>query len=175
MSLNGLQFTTSIGEAKLAAALMGAGPQVQITHVALGDGNGARYEPFAEQTQLRRELARNAITRQHMSDDRTWRVVAEFDTETPAFWLREVGFLDADGDLIFIVAGTEFSEGYTGAFDLLFEGFLDLRSTAEGLVIVKAPDDELFRLAVSTARFQAITAKNLVQQARQIKALEAKG
>lgn len=141
MPLNGTQLTTSVGEQKLAAAALGTGSRVEITHVALGDGSGALYEPFPGQTGLKNELARRPISRQYMSGKSTWRVTVEFGTDIPAFWMREIGFFDAEGDLIFVVAGTELTEGYTSAFDLLFEGYVDLSGIKDGLVVVQAPID----------------------------------
>lgn len=174
MSLNGTQMLTAIGQQKLAAAAMGGGSQVAITQVALGDGNGAKYAPFEAQTALKRERVRNPITRQHMSDDRTWRVTVEFGTDIPAFWMREIGFFDAEGDLIVIVAGSNIQEGYTSAFDLLFEGFLDLSGVKDGIVIVEAPDDELFCFAVVTATEVASNALQTLRLADELRAIQHK-
>lgn len=147
MSLNSVQLITAKGQAKLAQALA-TGLAVQITEVALGDGNGGRYAPSEQQTGLKRQRARNPITKQHMADDRTWRVSVEFGSDIPSFTVREVGFFDDAGDLIFIVAGPEMSEGTTGAYELLYDAYLNLSSIKDGLVIVAAPDDEVFNLSV---------------------------
>lgn len=70
MPLNSVQIITANGQDKLAAALS-SGQVVQITEVGLGDGSGLRYNPTEAQTELKNERVRRAITKQHMSDDRT--------------------------------------------------------------------------------------------------------
>lgn len=170
MPLNGTQITTLRGQQKLAQAVMGTGPRVDITDVALGDGLGAPYEPVEGQTALRREKVRRPITRRHMSDDRTWRVVVEFGTDIPAFWMREIGFFDATGELIFLTAGAQITQGYTSAFDLIFDGYLNLTGIKNGLVIVEAPDDVLFDLAVQTGIALADLQLNQLRQADALRA-----
>ncbi|KIC14063.1 phage tail-collar fiber domain-containing protein [Leisingera sp. ANG-Vp] len=140
---------TDVAVAKIAAAA-GSGSAVAITHIALGDGNGANYEPGFEQTALQRELAREPIVKRHLADDHTWRVKAEFGPETPAFYVREMGFFDTDGDLIAVFAGGDLQARQTGAISYLVDHVLNFSRVAEGVVIVDAPDDELFGLAVST-------------------------
>ncbi|MGC9419659.1 MAG: phage tail protein [Rhodovulum sp.] len=149
MPSDGVSLITDIGEAKLTEAL-GSGVAVQIAEVAMGDGGGAVYDPGAGQTRLKRELARQAITRQHLIDTNSWRITAEFDSDTPPFWVREIGFFDTDGDLIAIWAGADIAARKTGAIDYVLDHVLNLSRVKEGLVIVSAPDDGLFDLAVST-------------------------
>lgn len=149
MPSNGTELITDVGEAKLNLAL-GTGVAVQITHVAMGDGNGANYNPGFGQTALKRELARNPIDRQHMVGSNAWRVTVEFDHDTPAFWVREIGFFDAEGDLIAIWAGADVTARQTGAIDYMLDHILNLSRVQDGLVIVNAPDDGLFDLAVTT-------------------------
>lgn len=150
MPSNGLELITDIGEAKLNQAL-GSGVAVNITEIALGDGNGATYNPGAGQTALKRERARQPIERQHMVGTNAWRVTVEFDHDTPAFWVREIGFFDAEGDLIAIWAGIDIDARQTGAIDYALEHILNLSRVKEGLVIVSAPSDGLFDLALHTA------------------------
>lgn len=150
MPSKGLELITDVGEAKLNQAL-GSGVAVNITEIALGDGRGATYNPGAGQTGLKRELARQPIARQHMVGTNAWRVTVEFDHNTPAFWVREIGFFDAEGDLIAIWAGIDIDARQTGAVDYALEHTLNLSRVKEGLVIVYAPDDGLFYLALQTA------------------------
>jgi hypothetical protein len=141
---------TDVAEAKITAAA-GSGTQVAITHIALGDGNGANYGPSFSQTALQRELARQPIEVRHIVDGNAWRVKTEFGPETPAFFVREMGFFDADGDLIAIWAGLDVQARQTGAITYLVDHVLSFTRVDDGLVIVNAPDDLVFDLAVSTA------------------------
>lgn len=149
MPSEGIELITDVGEVKLNQAL-GSGVSVQITHIALGDGNGAAYNPGAGQVALKRELARNPISKQHMVGTNAWRVTAEFDPDTPAFYVREIGFFDAEGDLIAIWAGADVTARQTGAIEYALDHVLNLSRVKDGLVIVNAPDDELFALAINT-------------------------
>lgn len=149
MPSNGLELITDIGEAKLNQAL-GSGVAVNITEIALGDGNGATYNPANGQTALKRELARKPIERQHIVGQNAWRVTVEFDHDTPAFWVREIGFFDAEGDLIAIWAGIDIDARQTGAIDYALEHILNLSRVKDGLVIVNAPSDALFDLSIAT-------------------------
>jgi hypothetical protein len=168
MPSNGLELITDIGEAKLNQAL-GSGVAVNITHVALGDGNGATYSPGAGQTALKREMARKPIERQHMVGTNAWRVTVEFDHNTPVFWVREIGFFDAEGDLIAIWAGVDIDPRQTGAIDYALEHILNLSRVKDGLIIVTGPDDDVFDLAVN----QATTTFLLMnEQLRQLSVLE---
>ncbi|MFW8594932.1 phage tail protein [Cribrihabitans neustonicus] len=141
---------TDIAEAKITAAA-GSGTQVAITHIALGDGNGSNYGPGFSQTALQRELARQPIENRHIVGGNAWRVKAELGPETPAFYVREMGFFDADGDLIAIWAGNDVQARQTGAITYLVDHVLSFSRVAEGVLIVNAPDDALFDLAVTTA------------------------
>lgn len=170
MSLNGTQLTTLYAQQAMIAAALGDGPSIEITHVALGDGLGVRYEPFENQTELRREMVRKPITRQHFVDENTVRIVVEFGIDIPAFWMREIGFFDAAGNLIFVTAGSNITAGYTSAFDLIFDGYLNLSGVKDGLVVVTAPDDEIFDLAVTTG---TAFANIQLEQLRQADAIRA--
>ncbi|KEP69634.1 transposase [Thioclava dalianensis] len=154
---------TDIAEAKITAAA-GSGTAVAITHIALGDGSGANYAPSYSQTSLQRELARQPIESRHIVGTNAWRVKAEFDPDTPAFAVREMGFFDADGDLIAIWAGNDVVARQTGAITYLVDYVLSFSRVQDGLVIVNAPDDALFDLAISTA---SAVANLQLQQLRQ--------
>lgn len=160
---------TDIAEAKITAAA-GSGTQVAITHIALGDGNGANYGPSFSQTALQRELARQPIETRHVTGGNAWRVKAEFGPETAAFFVREMGFFDADGDLIAIWAGNDVQARQTGAITYLVDHVLSFSRVGEGVLIVNAPDDALFDLAVATGN--AIANLNL-EQLRQAGAIRA--
>ncbi len=169
MPSSGLELITDIGEAKLNQAL-GSGVAVQITEIALGDGNGANYNPGAGQTTLKRELARKPIEKTHMVGTNAWRVIVEFPSDTPAFYVREIGFFDAEGDMIAIWAGIDIEARQTGAIDYALEHILNLSRVKDGLVIVNAPDDALFDLSVTTA---TAIANLQLEQLRQADAIRA--
>ncbi len=161
---------TDIAEAKITAAA-GSGTAVAITHIALGDGNGANYAPSYSQTALQRELARQAIQTRHIVGTNAWRVKAEFDPDTPAFGVREMGFFDADGDLIAVWAGNDVVPRQTGAITYLVDHVLSFTRVEDGLVIVNAPDDVLYDLAVSTVHNLAILHTEQFRQSERIRDL----
>lgn len=140
---------TDVAEAKIALAA-GNGPPVAISHVALGDGNGANYAPDYAQTSLKRELARKAIDSRHMIGGNAWRVKATFTPDTPSFQVREIGFFDAANTLIALWAGADIQSRQTGVIEYLVDHILDFRRVADGLIIVDAPDDKLVGFQVAT-------------------------
>lgn len=151
---------TNTGESRIAQAA-GSGVAVSITEIALGDGNGANYNPSHAQSALVNERAREPIQSQHMIGGNAWRVRTEFDPNTPTFWVREMGFFDAQGDLIAVWAGSDVTPRQTGAISYLVEHVLSLTRVAEGLVIVDAPDDQV--VAISTAMLHEQASQRLAQ------------
>lgn len=163
---------TNVAETKINQAA-GSGVAVAITHVALGDGNGANYAPSNSQSALVNERAREAILARHIVDPNAWRVKAEFDPDTPTFDVREIGFFDGDGDLIAIWAGVDVVARQTGAITYLIDHILSFTRVADGLVIVNAPDDVVFDLAVTTGTAIANLQLQQLLQADQIAAINA--
>lgn len=161
---------TDIAEEKITRAA-GTGRRVAITHVALGDGRGAAYRGDFAQTALRRERVRIAIARRHMLSPTAWRVKAEFGPDTPAFDVREAGFLDADGDLIALCTFPADEVRRTGAISYLIDHVLEFSRVAEGLIIVDAPDDALFDHAVLNLETHAILAAEQFDHRMMIRAL----
>jgi len=162
---------TDTAEALLATAA-GSGTQVAIAEVALGDGQGATYNPQHSATALKRELAREPILSRVRTDANSWRIKAEFDTDTPAFAVREMGFFDSAGNLIAIWAGVDVVPRQTGAIVYIVEHYLNLSRIDGGLVTVAAPDDQLIA-------FQAVAltgqAQIRLEQFNQAEALRAAG
>lgn len=170
---DGNTIITDIGQTKIGAAAA-TGTEVAITHVALGDGDGSNYAPGYGQSTLKGERIRRPIARNHIAGDKSWRITAEFlASETPIFWVREIGFFDNGGDLIFLWAGADLDSRRAGAIDYLVEHRLVLDRVADGVVIVDAPSDTLFDLAVSTATALAQSQLEQLRQADRIAALES--
>lgn len=94
---------TNIGAAKLANATA-LGTRLEITHMAVGDGGGALPTPNPAQTQLVNEQRRAALNMLTIDPINTSQIIAEQvipETEG-GWWIREIGLLDKDGDLIAI-------------------------------------------------------------------------
>lgn len=136
-----IELLTDAGAAKIAAAA-GNNTEVAITHIALGDGNGTPYDPVGTETALVNERVRQPIVYRELIDTSTWRAKAEFPPETPNFVVRELGFFDADGDLIAIRAGVDLNEGETGYVTYLVQHDINFSNVADGAVIVYVPNPD---------------------------------
>ncbi|MBJ58149.1 transposase [Candidatus Saccharibacteria bacterium] len=161
---------TDIGLAKITTAA-GSGSQVAIAEVAIGDGNGANYNPDYAQTSLVRERARRAIEARSQIEPDKWWIKVEFPPDTIAFNVREVGFFDADGDLIALFAGADVEPRQTGVISYIIDHVLDFGRIDDGLVVVSAPDDALFDHMISNIETHAIIANEQVRQAIAIREL----
>lgn len=91
---------TSQGLAAIAEA-EASGVPINLTHMAVGDGNGNPVSPVESQTTLARELFRAPINRVFQSAEEPNRFSAELivPASVGGFVLREVGVFDADGSL----------------------------------------------------------------------------
>ncbi|ANN86124.1 tail protein [Enterobacter phage Arya] len=91
---------TNYGLQSLARA-ESTGVPINLTHMAVGDGNGNAVTPNPSQTTLVREQFRATINRVYQSADDPLRFTAELviPASTGGFTLREVGVFDADGSL----------------------------------------------------------------------------
>lgn len=142
---------TDLGETKLAQAA-GDETEVAISYIALGDGNGATYDPTYDQTALVNERVRQPIESRIFQGDGSWVAKATFGSDTEAFYVREVGFFDGDGDLIALFAGVDMVPRQTGVIEYVSKHILNFSRVAEGLIVVNAPDDEVYELALATAQ-----------------------
>lgn len=92
---------TAIGKAKIAnsAAL---GEKVELTHLALGDGGGSYYNPTEDQTALRNEVWRGAISTVDIdAENSNWIAIQTVvPSQHGGFMIREAGVFDDEGDLI---------------------------------------------------------------------------
>ncbi|WPP47700.1 phage tail protein [Pseudomonas sp. AN-1] len=77
------------------------GVPINLTHMAVGDGNGAPVTPDWEQTQLARERFRAAVSRVYQDPDDPTRFTVELVVPaTEGGWvMREIGVFDAAGAL----------------------------------------------------------------------------
>ncbi|EKN6364769.1 phage tail protein [Yersinia enterocolitica] len=94
---------THLGAAKLANATA-LGTQLQITHMAVGDGGGVLPLPNAAQTQLIGEKRRAALNSLSVDAANSSQIIAEqvIPETDGGWWIREVGLFDKDGVLIAI-------------------------------------------------------------------------
>ncbi len=74
------------------------GLEGDITHIALGDGGGSGYDPNPDADALRNERFRVAVGGGERTGPATITLQALLD-DSPAFWVREVGFILGDGTL----------------------------------------------------------------------------
>lgn len=101
MSQTYFAILTAVGEAKLANATA-LGAQLQISRMAVGDGNGNLPTPNRSQTALVGEQYRADLNTLQVDPLNTSQIIAELvipETEG-GYWLREMGLYDAAGDLL---------------------------------------------------------------------------
>jgi phage-related tail fiber protein len=94
---------TNLGAAKLAN-VTALGTQLQITHMAVGDGGGALPIPNPAQTQLIGEKRRAALNSLSIDAANSSQIIAEqvIPETDGGWWIREIGLFDKDGVLIAI-------------------------------------------------------------------------
>ncbi|EFF0166322.1 phage tail protein [Escherichia coli] len=92
---------TNVGAAKLANATA-LGAQVEITQMAVGDGNGALPTPNPAQTALVHELRRAPLNTLSIDPNNANQIIAEqvIHEDVGGWWIREIGLFDKDGDMI---------------------------------------------------------------------------
>lgn len=92
---------TDVGQAKLANAIA-LGQTIEITDLAVGDGNGALPTPETSRTALVNEVRRAPINLSEVDGQNpNWVVVEQVLPPDVGGWtIREIGVFDIDGDLI---------------------------------------------------------------------------
>ncbi|HHL7787743.1 phage tail protein [Escherichia coli] len=92
---------TNVGAAKLANATA-LGAQVEITQMAVGDGNGALPTPNPAQTALVHELRHAPLNTLSIDPNNANQIIAEqvIPEDVGGWWIREIGLFDKDGDMI---------------------------------------------------------------------------
>ena len=93
---------TTAGAATLAAATVPGGKKVNLSAMAVGDGNGKLPVPDAGQTKLVHEVWRHALNKVSVDNKNKNYIVAELvvPPEVGGFWMRELGLYDDAGTLI---------------------------------------------------------------------------
>lgn len=93
---------TTAGAAKLAAATVPGGKKVNLSAMAVGDGNGKLPVPDAGQTKLVHEVWRHALNKVSVDNKNKNYIVAELvvPPDVGGFWMRELGLYDDAGTLI---------------------------------------------------------------------------
>ncbi|HAN7722738.1 TPA: phage tail protein [Escherichia coli] len=94
---------TNIGAAKLAKATA-LGTKVEITQLAVGDGNGVLPTPNPAQTALVHELRRAPLNMLTVDPANASQIIAEqvIPEDVGGWWIREIGLFDKDGDMVAI-------------------------------------------------------------------------
>ncbi|WP_244212796.1 phage tail protein, partial [Rahnella woolbedingensis] len=92
---------TTLGQSRIAAA-MAAGTDINITQLAVGDGNGKATTPVATQTKLVKEVYRTPLNSLKLDPTHGNWVIAEavISASVGGFWMREMGLFSSDGGLI---------------------------------------------------------------------------
>ncbi|MDV1857690.1 phage tail protein [Citrobacter freundii] len=92
---------TNIGAAKLAKATA-LGTKVEITQMAVGDGNGVLPTPDPAQTALIHEIRRAPLNMLTIDPANPSQIIAEqvIPEDVGGWWIREIGLFDKDGDMI---------------------------------------------------------------------------
>ncbi|MCS3425924.1 hypothetical protein M2403_004557 [Rahnella sp. BIGb0603] len=92
---------TTLGQSRIAAAIA-AGTDINITQLAVGDGNGKATTPVATQTKLVKEVYRTPLNSLKLDPTHGNWVIAEavISASVGGFWMREMGLFADDGVLI---------------------------------------------------------------------------
>jgi phage-related tail fiber protein len=92
---------TTFGQSRIAAAIA-AGTDINITQLAVGDGNGKATTPVATQTKLVKEVYRTPLNSLKLDPTHGNWVIAEavISASVGGFWMREMGLFADDGALI---------------------------------------------------------------------------
>ncbi|MDM3162718.1 phage tail protein [Citrobacter sp. Cf118] len=103
MATKYLALLTNIGAAKLAKATA-LGTKVEITQLAVGDGNGVLPTPNPAQTALVHELRRAPLNMLTVEPANASQIIAEqvIPEDVGGWWIREIGLFDKDGDMVAI-------------------------------------------------------------------------
>ena len=149
---------TNSGLSSIATAKVN-GKNVKLTHLAVGDSNGAYYAPDANQITLKNELYRGEINRVYLDPNYPTQLIIEasINENIGGFFIREIGIFDENGDLFSIgkYPVTYKPQSATGSLKDLYIRMV--------LVFSEAPNIELYvnphNSVVSSDRFEALQKK----------------
>lgn len=96
---------TKAGKEKEMACLDGQ-TEFDIWEIAVGDGNGALYEPDENQTSLKNECWRGLVAKCENEDDTRYAIV-HIPADIGGFTIREIGAFDKSGNLLIIAKCAE--------------------------------------------------------------------
>ncbi|MCE6962852.1 phage tail protein [Enterobacter sp. MW07] len=101
MTAKYLAILTNQGAAKLANATV-LGTKLNLTQLAVGDGNGALPTPDPAQTKLVNQKRIAPLNQLSIDPNNASQIIAEqiIPENEGGFWIREIGLYDDDGDLI---------------------------------------------------------------------------
>lgn len=134
---------TAYGAARIADA-MADGPPVELTHMAVGDGNGVAVgEPTGAETALVREVHRRAISSIYKNplDTTAFLVEMTIPSDIGGWSMREIGCFDTNGQLF---AYSNFPETYKpnaaegSTRDMVVVGAVKAASTAVVNLVIDA-------------------------------------
>ncbi|MFU2315959.1 phage tail protein [Rahnella sp. PCH160] len=92
---------TALGQARIASAIA-SGKDVNITQLAVGDGNGSATTPSTSQTALVHETYRLPLNSIKTDNKNANWIIAEaiIPASVGGFWMREMGLFSSEGELI---------------------------------------------------------------------------
>jgi len=95
---------TNQGLIKEAASNQAGGLAINLTEMAIGDGNGNYYDPNGSEISLVNEVHRVNLTHVVVDENNTNQLMVEavLDETIGPFYIREVGIFDSNGDLFAI-------------------------------------------------------------------------
>ena len=96
---------TKTGKEKEMACLDGQ-TEFDIWEIAVGDGNGALYEPDENQTSLKNECWRGLVAKCENEDDTRYAIV-HIPADIGGFTIREIGAFDKSGNLLIVAKCAE--------------------------------------------------------------------
>lgn len=134
---------TALGLAAISAAVA-AGSPINLTHMGVGDGNGAPVILSESQTALVRERYRGTVNRVYQSPEHDGAFVAEFvvPASSGGFTMRELGIYTADGTLFAVgnLPDTYKPAAGSGAFSDAVVRMVFRVSNAEIVTVVVDPN-----------------------------------
>lgn len=148
---------TDVGSHKLIEAVH-EDKKVDIKYVAIGDGNGDPYQPTKDMTELKNLCWQGEIRSYAISpdDDKQLMVNIVIPSDVGHFTMREIGLLDADGDLIAISNTTDIElVSYTSGQVLTLNTTFILQFKTEEFggvnVVVKPSEEEVLKQEIVEA------------------------